>query len=149
MPRPRGDEWLADEIAGWRSEGLSTVVSLLQAHEVRELGLSLEDTLCRSAGIEWITFPIVDRGVPESRRDTARLVDKLCSLIASGAAVAIHCRAGIGRSALVAGCVLLRLGVPETEVFARISRVRGVSCPDTLAQIEWCTGFQVRREDER
>ena len=44
MPRPRAGDWLNDEIAGWRSEGIDVVVSLLEADEIADLGLA-EDTV--------------------------------------------------------------------------------------------------------
>jgi hypothetical protein len=37
--------------------------------------------------------------------------------------------------------VLLHLGVPEPEVFPRISRGRGVRVPDTPAQVEWLAKY--------
>jgi len=42
MPRPRAGDWLDDEIAGWKADGIDIVVSLLEANEVYELGLSQE-----------------------------------------------------------------------------------------------------------
>lgn len=39
MPRPRAGDWLADEVAGWRAEGVDVVVSLLEPHEVAGFGL--------------------------------------------------------------------------------------------------------------
>src|SRR5258708_40167646 len=73
MARPRAGDWLEDEVAGWRAEGIDTVVSLLQADEAHELGLSLEPDLCKQNTMEFISYPIPDRGVPASRRDTAVL----------------------------------------------------------------------------
>jgi hypothetical protein len=32
--RPRAGDWLPDEVAGWRSEGVDVVISLLQPSEV-------------------------------------------------------------------------------------------------------------------
>jgi protein-tyrosine phosphatase len=141
MPRPRGEDWLPDEVSGWHREGLSLVVSLLEAHEVRELGLREEEDLCRLAGIEFISFPIPDRGVPSTISKAIPLVEQIVCRLDSGAAVGIHCRAGIGRSALLAACVLVRLGVPETESFPLVGRARGVSVPDTEAQARWLSMF--------
>jgi protein-tyrosine phosphatase len=141
MPRPRGDEWLADEISGWRRAGLGYVVSLLEAPEVRDLGLAEEAHLCRSAGIEFVSFPVPDRGVPPSIRQTQRLVGRVRAELGHGVGVGIHCRAGIGRSALLAGCVLLRLGVPRDAVFPIIGHARGVPVPDTGLQVEWLATF--------
>lgn len=141
MPRPRGHERLQHEVENWHREGLTIIVSLLDQHEVKQLGLTDEPTLCKAAGIEFICFPVSDRGVPESLRHTARLADDLSWRVASGSTIGVHCRAGIGRSALLAACVLSRLGMPEREVFPWISRVRGVPCPDTEAQAKWFARF--------
>src|SRR5262245_12397437 len=46
MPRPRAGDWLLDEIAGWKSEGINVVVSLLEQHEVDELELQQEPRVC-------------------------------------------------------------------------------------------------------
>jgi protein-tyrosine phosphatase len=65
------------------------------------------------------------------------LLDQLHSEILQGKAVAIHCRAGIGRTGLVAGCLLHLLGVPGKDIFRVLSRSRGVAVPDTAEQAEW------------
>jgi hypothetical protein len=77
MPRPRAGDWLADEVAGWKAEGIDLVVSLLEPHEVAELELRLQPKLCRAADIAFVSFPIADRGVPESVRETNRLVREI------------------------------------------------------------------------
>ena len=141
MPRPRGDDWLSDEVSSWRDAGLNTIVSLLESHEVKELGLIEERALCLAAGIEFVSFPIVDRGVPASVHEMVRLVDNLVAAIGRGSAIGVHCRAGIGRSGLMVACVLSRLGVPEKEVFPSISQARGVRCPDTEGQTKWFASF--------
>jgi protein-tyrosine phosphatase len=49
----------------------------------------------------------------------------------------IHCRMGIGRSTIIAGCLLLKPGYKTNEVFAQISKIRGMRVPDTEEQIAW------------
>jgi protein-tyrosine phosphatase len=137
MPRPRAGDWLEDEISGWRRSGVDIVVSLLEHHEVRDLGLDDEQLLCQRAGIEFISFPIQDRGVPTSRHEAVHLVTDLAIRAKTGSGVAIHCRAGIGRSGLIAGCVLFRLGIKQPDIFPILSRARGTTIPDTTAQAEW------------
>jgi hypothetical protein len=66
MPRPRAGDWLSDEIDSWRNANIRTVVSLLESQEIAELGLKEEPQLCASCGIEFVSFPIRDRGVPNS-----------------------------------------------------------------------------------
>jgi protein-tyrosine phosphatase len=151
MARPRSGEWLRDEITGWQRAGIDTVVSLLEPHEVQELALKDEASLCAELGIEFLAFPIADRGTPRSLPDTLALVDRLVDRLRSDKGVGIHCRAGIGRSGLISACVLVRLGVPFAEVFSMLSRARKVPVPDTSAQIDWVQRYAAtaRRHDEQ
>ncbi len=142
MPRPRSGDWLADEISGWARANIGTVVSLLEPHEIRELELLDERPLCETHGIEFLSFPIPDRGTPRSIRETAALIDEIVVRLNRGSAVAVHCRAGIGRSGLIAGCVLIRLGVAPSEVFPALTDARGVPVPDTSNQAEWLELFR-------
>ena len=137
MPRPRSGEWLADEITGWNRLGVQTVVSLLELHEVRELDLANEESLCRAAGLQFISFPVPDRGVPSNSVAFAKLVASIEQRLRSGESVAVHCRAGIGRSGLLGACILKAFGVDPDSAFRLLSRARGVAVPDTDAQIAW------------
>lgn len=141
MPRPRAGDWMADEVAAWRRAGIDIVVSLLESSEVQELGLADEQAECQRQGIEFDSFPIPDRGLPESIRQTRELVDRLVSHLQAGRGVSVHCRAGIGRSSIIVGCVLLSLGLPFDAVFPTISRARGASVPDTAEQVAWLDRF--------
>jgi predicted protein tyrosine phosphatase len=141
MPRPRAGDWLEDEIASWHRADIRTVVSLLEPYEVDELGLKDEARLCASNGIEFVSFPIPDRGVPTSHGALSQLVLPLVSKVKDGQMVAVHCRAGIGRSAVVAAGILLRAGIPFSKVFPALSRARGVAVPDTEAQAEWVQAY--------
>ena len=141
MPAPRGGQWLAEEVARWHAAGMSTVVSLLEPFELRELELELESSSCEALGIQFLSFPIPDHSIPASASATSALVARLVSQLRSGVVVAIHCRAGIGRTGLVAGCVLHQLGVPFENIFPALGRARGVRVPDTPEQVEWVRRF--------
>jgi protein-tyrosine phosphatase len=141
MPRPRAGDWLDDEIVGWQTEGIDTVVSLLELAEISELGLEREAELSRERGIEFISFPIPDRGLPASLRDATTLKQAVASQVREGKAVAIHCRAGIGRSSLIAAGVLICSGVSADDAFRLISAARGIEVPDTEAQRKWVMAF--------
>jgi protein-tyrosine phosphatase len=142
MPRLSAGDWLDDEIAGWRTEGIDIVVSLLEPNEIRELDLGREPELCKMYEIEFISFPILDRGVPVLSDQTATLARLIALRISEGKAVAIHCRAGIGRSSLFAACVLLYCGVTPDAAFEMIQKARGVWVPDTDEQRDWVKRFQ-------
>jgi hypothetical protein len=142
MARPRAEDWLDDEISGWRAEGIEIVVSLLEREEVSELGLQREADLCQEQGMEFVSFPIPDRGVPESLHDTIALVREIATKIGKGRAVAVHCRAGIGRSSLIAACALVYSGSAPETAFEMIGEARGVGVPDTEGQREWVRAFR-------
>src|SRR5262249_57272705 len=91
--------------------------------------------------VEFVSSPFADRGVPASASDALGLVRRLAALLAGGKAVAIHCRQGVGRSSLVAACVLASLREKPEEAFERVARVRGRPVPDTAEQREWVLRF--------
>jgi protein-tyrosine phosphatase len=141
MARPRAGDWLEDEIENWRKAGIDCVVSLLELPEVHELGLAEEAGLCRVRQMAFTSFPIPDRRVPSSANEARILIDALHDLIASGKAVAIHCRAGIGRSGMIAASVLKTFGLDVSRAFTLIAEARGVAVPDTAEQQDWVDRF--------
>src|SRR5437867_3496073 len=96
--RPRGGDWLEDEIRGWRGSRVNSVVSLLEKNEETHLGLSDEGRAAEASGIQFVSFPIPDRGVPASVESTVSLLRSLNHSLGQGENVAVHCRQGIGRS---------------------------------------------------
>jgi protein-tyrosine phosphatase len=137
VPRPRGGDWLGDEVRSWRASGLDVVTSLLTPEEVAELELQGEAAQSRQEGLEYYSFPIPDYGVPRSRADLAALVSRLEKSLASGKNVAVHCRQGIGRSSLVVASLLVSAGAEPNEAFRRVEQARGRPVPDTREQREW------------
>jgi protein-tyrosine phosphatase len=149
MPRPRGGDWLDGEIQALTKAGVNVVVSLLTANEVAELELQDEERLCGDCGLRFISFPIPDRGVPFSMPEAGCTIDLILAELQAGKAVAVHCRMGIGRSALIAACLLKSQGIGVDEAFAMISRARGFSVPDTEEQRQWVQGYGEFRRGER
>ncbi len=145
MPRPRGGDWLDGEIQALAKAGVGVVVSLLTADEVADLELQDEERLCGDCGLRFISLPIPDRSVPFSTAEAGRTVDLILEELGAGRAVAVHCRMGIGRSSLIAACLLKSQGIGVDEAFAMISRARGFSVPDTEEQRVWVEGFWNRR----
>jgi protein-tyrosine phosphatase len=141
MPRPRGGDWLEEEITSWRRLGIVVIVSALTEEENEELDLIREKELCREAGIDFIAFPVNDRGVPASAKATLELARRLERGLARGEKVAIHCRQGVGRAALLAACVLAASGMDAATAFTRIAVARGCAVPDTSEQREWVMRF--------
>jgi protein-tyrosine phosphatase len=145
MPRPRGGDYLADEIDGWSRLGVETVVSLLEQHEIRELDLAAEESLCLAANLQFISFGVPDRGVPSNSANVSKLLTPLEAQLRSGHSVAVHCRAGIGRSGLIGACLLNAFGVDPDSAFGMLSRARGIKVPDTDAQVAWVRAYTRER----
>jgi protein-tyrosine phosphatase len=141
LGRPRAGDWLADEIADWRAGGITDVVSLLEEHEVRELGLEREAALVAEAGMSFTRFAIPDRGVPASAAETLTLWERLAGRLREGGAVGVHCRASIGRAGLIVAGTLVHLGVPEELAWRRTSEARGRAVPDTQEQRAWVSAL--------
>lgn len=137
LPRPRGGDWLADEVRSWKKAGINTVVSLLTPNETSDLALTQESKLVRDDGLEFLSFPIIDRSIPASRGAAIEFVRKLGNVLDQGKHVGIHCRQGIGRSAVIAASLLVVSGLDPEIAFQRVSDARGVSVPETPEQREW------------
>jgi predicted protein tyrosine phosphatase len=140
-PRPRGGDWLDDEMAGWRAAGTGLVVSLLTPGEESEFGLEGEAAAAAASGMRFVGFPVPDRDVPASRDRFRELVSEVAGELAAGHGVVIHCRQGIGRAGLVAAGVLIAAGLDPEAAVARVSAARGRPVPETPAQRRWLDEF--------
>jgi protein-tyrosine phosphatase len=138
-PRPRGGDWLEDEIQGWQAFGINTVVSLLTPDEAEGLDLQQEEQLCRNNGLSFVSFPIVDRSVPASQLDAMRLVERLDNELRQGRSVLVHCRQGVGRAGLIAASLLVARGTRPEDAMKLVSDARQVPVPETLRQRIWIT----------
>jgi len=135
--RPRGGEWLEDEMAFWRSEGVDMVVSLLEAEEERDLDLAGEGREARAQGMKFQSLPIGDRQVPASDIAFARAIGELDRELAAGRNILVHCRQGIGRTGMVAAGLFILKGFEPDVALGRLSEARGISVPDTAEQRLW------------
>ena len=139
--RPRGGDWLADEMDQWRRAGVDIVLSLLTKPEERDLNLEGEEREANRHGIDFWSFPIPDREVPARESEWAALLENIDRALASGKNVVLHCRQGIGRTGLVAACLLLSKGASVDAVVKELSSLRGVEIPETVGQRAWIDHF--------
>lgn len=137
IPRPRGGDWLEDELKALSRAGVTTIVSLLEPLEEEELNLTQERILCEQIGISYLSLPIPDRDIPKDLAEAKTLIERLALIVASGEHVAIHCRQGIGRAPLIACSVLIKLGFDVNKAVTLVSQARGCQVPETEEQIKW------------
>ena len=138
MAKPRGGDWLSDEMTALHNADVDILVCALTTAELHEVDLTEEPRAARDAGLEFVSIPIPDRAVPDPATvlpDIQRLAERL----RDGAHIVAHCRIGIGRASLLAAGILVLNGLPPDQAWHRLERARGLTVPDTPAQREWPT----------
>ncbi len=135
--RPRGGDWLENEITNWKLGGVYGVLSLLTAEEERDLDLRDEVSHARRSGLEFLSFPIPDRQVPRSETELGATLEKLNRMLSDGKNILVHCRQGIGRTGLVAACLLVKNGMSPGAAVDLVSAARGLPVPETTEQRDW------------
>lgn len=131
--RPRGGDWLEDELSSIRAEGFGILVSMLCPDEASALELTHEEETAARLGLDYVSLPVPDRGVP----DVEQVRPVLARLARSGASIAVHCRMGIGRSCLFAASLLRLSGASLDEAWRQVEEARRCPVPDTPEQRAW------------
>lgn len=103
--------------------------------------------------VVYLRKPIHDHGLPESVEQMQEILDELDAALAEGLCVYLHCRAGIGRTNLVAGCWFASAGEGGNAALARLNeRWRGSTrsqswptVPETDAQSDYVRDWRPMR----
>ena len=121
QPASRGP--MRQALASYRAAGAGLLVSLLPAHELSALGLQSLAEECSQAALRWANCPIDDFAAPAAAFEAAwqHIAPTVHALLDRGDSVALHCRAGLGRTGTVAARILLERGL---EVQAAVDLVR-------------------------
>jgi len=114
------------------------------AAEEAELCLSHEAVHAASQGIQFLSFPFEDRGIPGDDLAADTLLEDLATFLQDGRAVAIHCRMGLGRAAMLAASLLVRRGWSSEAALAGVASARGHDVPDTTEQRLWVERYHKR-----
>ena len=136
MPRPREGMWLKSELASLKIRGVTDLVSMLTPQEDIEVGLQNEAQFCAEVGLRFHRHPVTDRGIPQQPAFND-FITTLLPVLKQNGFIAIHCRAGIGRSTVAAAALLCRLGVSAADAVTRITEARGFEVPDTYDQLDF------------
>lgn len=103
--------------------------------------------------IEYLRKPIRDHGLPEKREHMMEILDCLHDTLRSGRPAYVHCRAGIGRTGMVVGCLLVERGLTGEEALDELARVWQQSerskiwpmVPETEAQTDYVRRWAPRK----
>jgi protein-tyrosine phosphatase len=123
---------------------ITVVTSLLEPHEECELGLDGEAAGCEAHGLAFVSLAVPDLGVPAVFGPFGNVVAKLVDHLRVGQRVAVHCRQSIGRSGLLAVSVAVATGLDLASAVATVSAARGMTVPETPAQLAWLREHETR-----
>ncbi len=138
--RPRGGNFLRDDMHHLRQLGVDVLVSALVDQEVERAWLLPAPEAATLAGIELVRIPTSNLGTP-NLEDVFPLLEQLAARVRDGHGVAAHCWAGVGRSPTIAASLLVLLGHEPEDAWTRITLARGRETPDTKEQTRWVHGL--------
>jgi ADP-ribosylglycohydrolase len=143
-----------DRLRRFLAVGVTCFVDLTDPREVPSYEDQLPFATPGGRRVEYLREPIPDHGVPTGREVMARVLAMIDDALAADHVVYLHCRAGIGRSATVAGCWLAShpVGAADDplerlhELWQQSSRSRAwPTVPETEEQAEfvkdWAAGM--------
>ena len=96
--------------------GVSTFIDLTTEDWLKPYSQWLGDAERRS-------FPIADLDIPQSREQTAAILDLIDDNMANGETTYVHCWGGIGRTGVIVGCWLARHGHEGEAALDELSRL--------------------------
>ena len=140
--RPRGDDWLNDELLRYKRSGVETLVSLLEPNEAIWLGLRDEGHIAEQVGMCFLSYPILDVHVPPDMDSFRAFVAGLADRLRAGERIGVHCRGSIGRSTVTAACTLNHFGWNAKGALRAIQAARGCVVPDTAEQLRWILNYK-------
>ncbi len=143
-----GFDWLTDGLALGGSFPPAAALHLAREHRItRVVDLRAEccdeETALRRHGIRLLHLPTPDT-CAVSPAKLAAGVSWVAAALAAGRRVLVHCQHGIGRSALLALCVLVDAGMPPLEAMRLAKDAREVVSPSP-DQLRAFIGFAGRR----
>jgi ADP-ribosyl-[dinitrogen reductase] hydrolase len=105
--------------------------------------------------VAYLRRPIRDHGLPESAAHMQRILDTLDRALAEGRSVYLHCRAGIGRTNMVAGCWIASQGAGGAAALEQLNHAwrgnararRWAQVPETEGQIDFVRRWQSPRAE--
>lgn len=142
VPRPRGGDWLQDELIQLQRDGIQTLVSLLERHEAAFLDLSEEARVAKQVGLRFLSFSIPDTQLPTDPTAFRNFIHYLASRLQAGEHIGVHCRGSIGRATITAACALIHLGWSPRAALTAIEAARGCAVPDTQEQENWILDYK-------
>lgn len=118
---------------------IDRVVSLAPADEIMHRSSEYARALAADElPCAYDAYPIPDFGVPLDRDDFAAFVYVLATRLRAGERMLVHCGAGIGRTGVLACCLLIALGVSQENALKTVHAAgSGPETPEQKDLIDW------------
>ncbi|GJE75510.1 ADP-ribosylglycohydrolase family protein [Methylorubrum suomiense] len=106
--------------------GATTLVALIEDHEIEALQVRGLEAECQLQGIDWLHLPIRDVAIPSDEFEAAWVTvgEGLRSRLRNGFNVLVHCKGGLGRAGTIAARLLVELGVDSEVAIQRVREAR-------------------------
>lgn len=124
--------------------GATTVVCLVEAHELADRYPEYLAWVKANAGSGVVWFPIHDLHAPTVDTTHPLLLD-LVRRLDHGEHLLMHCAAGIGRTGTLAVCLLIELGMSRDAALAHVAAHRPMAGPEVGAQMDLVNALAARR----
>ena len=131
----RGSDFDSDE-ADIIAKGISCIVRLTPDEEVKVKSKVYYDKI-KSMTLKWedLYFPIPDYGTPDDVHSFANLISNVANRLKKGDSINLHCGAGIGRTGMIAVCILIKLGIQYNDAVGKV--IKSGSQPENDEQVDF------------
>lgn len=128
-----------EAIAAW---GTSTVVTLVEQHELASLGVVDLGEAIEAAHMSWVHLPLRDVSVPGPafEQQWVRLGPQLRAQLQCGFNIVVHCKGGLGRAGTIASRLLIEAGMVPSEALAQVRTARP-GAVETFGQEQYVLGL--------
>lgn len=113
-----------------RQTEATILVSLVEEHEFRLLGVEALGEEAIGRGLRWVHLPIRDRSIPDAAFEQrwVQAGEELRQHLRDGKLIVLHCMGGLGRTGTIAARLLVELGEDPVQAIRRVREAR----PGTL-----------------